>query len=442
MSGSGVGRQRLAGLLRGTPWPALLPERAGYESIPTTGDPELTAVLPLGDSRWIVIVGGPPEPIVVPLIADDDRVRRAVPGDGVSAALLARLPALAAAGGPDADGFTARWWAGEPPSRALERGLGVDQTNESVILGEQVIGKWLLTAMPGRHPSTGVLDQLRRSGFDGTPLPWGALEWAGPDDPEPRLLLSLVDYLPGAQDGWTWALQRIRDSVAHPSAKPLAAAATDVGHLVADFHLAMRPTAHPAAPDDPAHWRAEALGDLDRALRVTRGAAHERLRDAAPAMRAAWAGIGERPRTVLRGDGDLHIGQVLHREEPPGFWLVDFDGNPVTPAAERVRAQPAAQDVAGMAQSFSHLPLVLLRREPETDRVAALAAGQGAVAAFLAAYRSRLAAADAEDLLDPGLIPAYRLRQVCREFSYAAEHLPRWSYVPEAALPLLLQEIG
>jgi maltokinase len=32
------------------------------------------------------------------------------------------------------------------------------------------------------------------------------------------------------------------------------------------------------------------------------------------------------------------------------------------------------------------------------------------------------------------------LRQLCREFTYAATHLPRWSSVPEAALPMLLED--
>jgi maltokinase len=41
--------------------------------------------------------------------------------------------------------------------------------------------------------------------------------------------------------------------------------------------------------------------------------------------------------------------------------------------------------------------------------------------------------------LDERLLRPLALQQVCREFTYAATHLPRWSYVPEAALPMLLE---
>ena len=44
------------------------------------------------------------------------------------------------------------------------------------------------------------------------------------------------------------------------------------------------------------------------------------------------------------------------------------------------------------------------------------------------------------ELYDPALLEAFRLQQVLREIVYAARHLPRWMYVPDAALPALLDE--
>ena len=43
-------------------------------------------------------------------------------------------------------------------------------------------------------------------------------------------------------------------------------------------------------------------------------------------------------------------------------------------------------------------------------------------------------------LYDAGLLKAFRMQQVLREIVYAAQHLPRWTYVPDAALPALLDE--
>ena len=44
------------------------------------------------------------------------------------------------------------------------------------------------------------------------------------------------------------------------------------------------------------------------------------------------------------------------------------------------------------------------------------------------------------DLYDPAPLRAFRTQQVLREIIYAARHLPRWMYVPDAALPALLDE--
>jgi predicted trehalose synthase len=57
---------------------------------------------------------------------------------------------------------------------------------------------------------------------------------------------------------------------------------------------------------------------------------------------------------------------------------------------------------------------------------------------FLSGYRRALA--DRQDLFDPGLVPAYAWEQLCREFVYAAQHLPEWLYVPAASLRRRLEQ--
>ena len=72
---------------------------------------------------------------------------------------------------------------------------------------------------------------------------------------------------------------------------------------------------------------------------------------------------------------------------------------------------------------------------------AALAAVDDAVrGAFLRAYADRIAQLGLADLYDPAPLRAFRVQQVLREIVYAAGHLPRWMYVPDAALPALLDE--
>lgn len=140
---------------------------------------------------------------------------------------------------------------------------------------------------------------------------------------------------------------------------------------------------------------------------------------------------------ILDAHGDLHVGQVLRT----GKLLVvtDFDGNPVLPPAERILPVPAAVDVAGILQSLSHVAIVAARRSELTpEHLAPVDAA--ARAALLDSYLHRLSDTGHADLHIEHALSALRLQQVLREIVYAGRHLPRWMYVPDAALPALLQE--
>ena len=140
---------------------------------------------------------------------------------------------------------------------------------------------------------------------------------------------------------------------------------------------------------------------------------------------------------VIEGHGDLHVGQVLRCAGR--FVVTDFDGNPVLPPQQRVLPIPAALDVAGMTQSLAHVAIVA-RRHNDLDAAALAAVDAAARQAFLDAYARHLAALGHADLYDPAPLRAFRLQQVLREVVYAAKHLPHWMYVPDAALPALLDE--
>ena len=141
---------------------------------------------------------------------------------------------------------------------------------------------------------------------------------------------------------------------------------------------------------------------------------------------------------IIEAHGDLHVGQVLLAADGR-FAVTDFDGNPVLPASQRALPVPAVLDVAGIAQSFTHAAIVADRYTALDP--AALAAAESAVRdGFTDAYRSRLDALGQGRLYDPRTLRGFRMQQVLREIVYAAEHLPRWMYVPDAALPRLIDE--
>lgn len=417
------------------PWTGLLPAHRLDGDEQPTGEPVCLEAMDLGGGHWLAVVAdadGATYP--VPLVVDGPAVRRARPGDGAAEALLAVL----AAGTRRSGGFELVSWHDEPVTG--EHGIEVDQTNESIVVGAAAVLKW--TTQLADSPAPAVVSALREAGFAGMPRPWGLVRWHPPAGP-PLLVASVVAYLPGAVDGWTWALDDLRADVAAGGGTRLVDAAATVGGLVADLHAALGTRTTLATMADAVRWAAEAEADLTTALAVTTGPAHELLERHARAIRAALSTVAlQAGAPLLTVHGDLHVGQVLRAGPPdhPTYVVTDFDGSPVVPADERNRPQSAAVDVAGMAQSLAHVGLVLTRHEPDSDPAVVTALTDDAVASFLQAYVAGLERHGRSSLFEPTLVRAFRLRQVCREFTYAATHLPRWSYVPEAALPALVQQ--
>lgn len=392
------------------------------------GPPRCLAEISLTDALRLSVYGdaqGRTYP--VPLAASSAGVRRARPGEGASEALVALL----ADGDRSIGDVEVTSWHHSPV--AGEQAITVDQTNESVVVGGRAVVKWTVLADEGPHPGPTLLAELSRNGFGGMPRPWGAVQWR-PTDTTPRLLALVVEYLPGSVDGWSWLVNDLREAAGSNDPSAVRRAGAAVGTLVADFHRALSGTTRGSTAAESSSLTASGLADLERALSVTSGRAHDLLAGRADEVRAAWDALSIEATPLMRVHGDLHIGQVLRTGST--YALTDFDGNPVVPAATRVDVQPAASDVAGMSQSFTHAGFVVRRHHPHLDpeRVALMATV--ARSAFLDSYRAAMG--DRAALLDERLLHPLVLRQVCREFTYAATHLPRWSYVPEAALPLLL----
>ncbi len=405
--------------------------------MPEKSEPDVLDTLELVEGKRLSIVRTAIGLSAEPMVSDADGPwRRAVPGDGVSEALLRVLtavPGLATRGR-----FTLRSWTHQGATG--ERPMGVDQTNESVIVGttpQAAVVKWATHLQDGPHPAPQRISVLRDAGFGGMPTPWGLVTWQPADGVE-TLAVSVDEYVPDAVDGWTWAVEVITAAARDNHVEPALAAADDVGRLVAELHAALSATASFATREDATRWRDSAFVTLETACALSDSASSAVLSDRRVEIETALDGLGALGGCpVIQGHGDLHVGQVLLTES--GYLVTDFDGNPVLPAQQRVLPIPAALDVAGVVQSLTHAGIVARKYTPldESTLTEVIRLSRGA---FLASYASRLAELKHADLYDPAPLHAFRMQQVLREIIYAARHLPRWSYVPDAALPALLNE--
>jgi maltokinase len=390
--------------------------------------------LELAEDKRLSVVAEVDGLAALPMIRDRiGHWRRAKPGDGVAEALLARLAAVD--GSTMVGRFTLRSWVHR--TAAGERPMGVDQTNESVIVGAAAVVKWATHLQEGPHPAAARIAVLQAAGFDGMPAPWGLVTWQ-PTDGAETLVASVDEYLPGAVDGWTWAVDVITAAARAKAPAPAVAAAVDVGVLIADMHAGLSATSTVASEQDAARWREDGRAAMETACALDDFASVVTARTHRAELERMLDGLGELAGTpVLAGHGDLHVGQVLRTAGR--FVVTDFDGNPVVPATQRVLPIPAALDVAGMTQSLAHAAIVA-RKYTALDPTALADIDAACRSALLRAYRTRLAELGHSTLFDPGPLRAFRTQQVLREIIYAARHLPRWMYVPDAALPALLDE--
>ena len=412
----------------------LLPHRLSTEDAAIPTRLELVDSLPLGGSMQLLLLQSAETRYAAPVIAAADELRRVEPGTGAAAALidlLVREPSAASA-------FSLLSF---DRARAVggERAMLVDQTHESVVVGEAAVVKWMVRAEASPAPT--LIAHLSSLGFTDIPQPWGFVSWSGE---EPVVMATVTDFLPGAVDGWTWCVddvgsysrgQRSLESAVEPAAA--------IGDLIGRMHVALATpsrflTDTPSSADeaDVAGWRAAAHSTLEQAVDCVVGDEGERLRARVDRIASAIDGSrGVRATPTIPVHGDLHVGQILRWEG--GYAVNDFDGNPVLSAHERLHPQPAARDVAGMLQSLDHVGEVVMRRVEGVDRSLVSRWIASAQEAFMSAYQSCLQRHDHPSLLDERLLLPFRVEQECREFVYAEKHLPRWRYVPDASLQTL-----
>lgn len=368
------------------------------------------------------------------------------------------------------------WPAESADAPPAVRRLGAEQSNTSLILGDEAVLKCFRRLSPGVNPDYEVGRHLReRAGFSGTPAVLGAIEYAPADAAEPWTLAIAQSFIPRATGGWEWMLARLADWFGANDGAELGGPdecvrqAARLGRVTAALHRALAGDAH-AEAFAPIPWNAEEWSACRARLLGRLAATWERLREIQTELQPAAQPAG---RVVLarspadlvarlahcapvelgwrtRCHGDYHLGQVLLADD--AWWILDFEGEPVRSLAERRSKESPLKDVAGMLRSFDYAAQVAFRTAcaaPEqvgataVERLTAAAGAWRAAtsAAFLQAYRAELPrSAPPQPTAFAGLLDFYLLEKAAYELDYELRFRPQWAAVPLCGLARLVGE--
>lgn len=330
------------------------------------------------------------------------------------------------------------------PGRRVPHALGADQSNTSVVVGGTHVVKVLRRPAAGPHPEVEVGRHLHDQARTGPPLPVAPLAgWYDLEEPSgERTTLGVVHRLvPGALDGWGLVLSAL---AADPGS--LLTRLHRLGADLARLHGALAQPAGTAStagadgfgarPVDAATLAAvaEATVTAVRPLEATVGhhlvtRVDQTLGALVRALDPATAGV------AIRTHGDLHLGQTV--VGPDGWVILDFEGEPARPLADRRRHQPALRDVAGLLRSLSYAAETVRRAGADqlTDGWEP-AARAALLDGYLGSVDPALVPASARATVD--LLTLFEVEKAVYEVGYELAHRPDWVTLPVTGLTRLL----
>ncbi|MEU9328252.1 maltokinase [Streptomyces canus] len=297
--------------------------------------------------------------------------------------------------------------AGLPP-RLLE----TEQSNSSLVYGDEFILKVFRRIQPGVNPDLEVPVALAGQGCRRVPAP---VAWFRTTHPQGATLGVLQPYLRDASDGWALALQALA------SGDDFTVQAHELGRAMAEVHLALAAAFPGSGHDDNGSTAAAMTERLNSAAHSVPA-----LRPFVPGLQSAFGALAtcDSGPPAQRVHGDLHLGQVLRAGRE--WFVIDFEGEPSRPLVERCAAQSPVRDIAGMLRSFDYAARQRRPWRPEWARRCreAFCGGYAALAGW-----------------DPrkkhGLLRAYETDRAVYEVLYEARHRPDWLPVPMAAIERL-----
>lgn len=365
---------------------------------------------------------------------------------------------------------------------------GAEQSNTSVIYRDRYILKLFRKLEPGTNPDLEMGKFLTEHRFRNTPAVLGSLEYQPRGSAENFAVGILQEFVPNRGDAWKYTLEALADFFSKALAShrdppprksehpldligaeipsevrtfigPYLEAAALLGKRTAEMHAALaNPQSGPDfAPEaftaqDSQKLHRDLTGQADIAFGLLRrhqgalnGATAERARELLSLeSRVAdrFKAIESHPVTAerIRHHGDYHLGQVLYTGHD--FMIIDFEGEPARPLAERRLKALAVRDVAGMVRSFQYAAFaVLFGQVPgvptEPDALGRIENWAAAWNAYVSATYLQAYFEGAQDTFIPAgwterrvLLDAFLLQKALYEVAYELNNRPDWLQIP------------
>ncbi|HEX4012167.1 MAG TPA: hypothetical protein VHX62_19250 [Solirubrobacteraceae bacterium] len=330
---------------------------------------------------------------------------------------------------------------GPLPLDAPVRPMGVEQSNSSIVFGDETVLKVFRRLEPGINPELELLQFLTRRQFANIAPLQGWYEYDG------RAFSATLGvaqrFFPDAVGGWELALDQIAGDP-----EGFLAELGSLGTVTAQLHNCLGSDAGDPAfsPEEPS---AESLSLLTATIDEDIERIFVRLPDDERVASIAGRGqdvreqIAQRAQSgtggrAIRTHGDYHLGQTLHRAGGIGWLIIDFEGEPARPLFERRQKRSPLRDVAGMLRSFAYATSAT---EIMRGTTAPPNFEQRARATFLEHYFSTI---------DPALLPAgdaaiwnllsiFELEKAIYELQYELDNRPDWLPIPVAGIARLLE---
>jgi len=350
----------------------------------------------------------------------------------VGALRFRRIPAVDFSWGPDPAGTDPAGTdpAGTDPARLDSLVLTGEQSNTSLVFGESAIFKVFRRVAPGPNPDLEVAAALAELGSTHIAEPYGWVETR--IDGATTVLAILSRYLRAASDGWSLAATSVRDLYADTETSAaqaggdFAGEAERLGVATAQVHadLAAAFGASELGPDAVGELAEQMFRRLDLAI-----AAVPELAGYADKIGDAFSRLAKltEPVAAQRVHGDYHLGQVMRTQS--GWVVLDFEGEPASPLAQRRARSSPLRDVAGMLRSFDYAARHQLLTHPDRASLAPVASDwvRRNGEAFCAGYAE---AGGLDPERNSVLLRALLLDKAVYEVIYEARNRPNWLAIP------------